>query len=216
MPHHRLFVLFALLSTATHAQWLNYPTPGAPRTPDGKLNLGAPVPRAANGKPDLSGVWYIQPTSLAEMKRLYGDLADAANKVTVPGMELDTISKYAINILVDFKPEDSPMRPEAAEIFRHRVATDYPNTYCLPLGIPLAGLVSEPDKMVQSPRADRHPVRIRRHASPNLHRRPPPSEGNCSTFLAGLLGRQMGARHAGGGNCRLQRQKLARHERPPT
>jgi hypothetical protein len=151
MPHHRLFVLFALLSTATHAQWLNYPTPGAPRTPDGKLNLGAPVPRAANGKPDLSGVWYIQPTSLAEMKRLYGDLADAANKVTVPGMELDTISKYAINILVDFKPEDSPMRPEAAEIFRHRVATDYPNTYCLPLGIPLAGLVSEPDKMVQSP-----------------------------------------------------------------
>jgi len=151
MPHHRLFVLFALLSTGAQAQWLNYPTPGTPRTRDGKLNLAAPVPRAANGKPDLSGVWYIQPTSLAEMKRLYGNLADAANKVSVPGMELDTISKYAINILVDFKPEESPMRPEAAEIFRRRVPTDYPNTYCLPLGIPLAALVSEPDKMVQSP-----------------------------------------------------------------
>src|SRR3984893_10699690 len=151
MPHHRLSVLFALLSTGAYAQWLNFPTPGTPRTSDGKPNLAAPAPRAANGKPDLSGVWYIQPTSLAEMKRLYGDLADAANKVTVPGMELDTISKYAINVLVDFKPEDSPMRPEAAEIFCHRVPTDYPNTSSLPLGIPLAGLVSEPIKLVQSP-----------------------------------------------------------------
>ena len=131
MLHHRLIVLFALLSTGAHAQWLNYPTPGMPRTPDGKPNLTAPAPRAANGKPDLSGLWYIQPTSLAEMKRLYGNLADAANKVSVPGMELDTISKYAINILVDFKPEESPMRPEAAEIFRHRVPTDYPR-YLLP------------------------------------------------------------------------------------
>ena len=27
------------------AQWLNYPTPGIPRTPDGKPNLAAPAPR---------------------------------------------------------------------------------------------------------------------------------------------------------------------------
>jgi hypothetical protein len=39
------------------AQWLNYPTPGIPRTPDGKPNLSAPAPRTADGKPDLSGVW---------------------------------------------------------------------------------------------------------------------------------------------------------------
>jgi hypothetical protein len=39
------------------AQWLNYPTPGVPRTPDGKPNLSAPTPRTADGKPDLSGVW---------------------------------------------------------------------------------------------------------------------------------------------------------------
>ena len=39
------------------AQWLNYPTPGIPRTPDGKPNLSAPAPRTADGKPDLSGIW---------------------------------------------------------------------------------------------------------------------------------------------------------------
>jgi hypothetical protein len=52
-------VVFALLlaSTAVVAQWLNYPTPGVPRLPDGKPNLSAPAPRAPDGKPDLSGIW---------------------------------------------------------------------------------------------------------------------------------------------------------------
>jgi hypothetical protein len=39
------------------AQWLQYPTPGIPRTPDGKPNLSAPAPKTADGKPDLSGIW---------------------------------------------------------------------------------------------------------------------------------------------------------------
>src|SRR5882724_6437299 len=39
------------------AQWLNYPTAGVPRTPDGSPNLSAPAPRARDGKPDLSGIW---------------------------------------------------------------------------------------------------------------------------------------------------------------
>ncbi len=34
-----------LLSATLHAQWLNYPTPGIPRLPDGKVNLSAPAPR---------------------------------------------------------------------------------------------------------------------------------------------------------------------------
>jgi hypothetical protein len=38
MPHRRLLVLFTLLSTGAHAQWLNYPTPGLPRTHNGKPN----------------------------------------------------------------------------------------------------------------------------------------------------------------------------------
>ena len=45
-----------LPSAATYAQWLNYPTPGIPRMPDGKPNLAAPAPRTVDGRPDLSGV----------------------------------------------------------------------------------------------------------------------------------------------------------------
>jgi hypothetical protein len=149
IPHRRLLLLFALLSTCAPAQWLNYPTPGIPRTHDGKPNLTAPAPRAADGKPDLSGVWHVHPTSLAEMKRLFGD---DVGVTSVPGMEPDTISKYAVNILLDFKPEEVSMRPEAAEIFRRRATGVEDREVCLPIGIPVAGLVSEATKIVQSPR----------------------------------------------------------------
>jgi hypothetical protein len=53
-------VLAILLSAATSpaaAQWLDHPTPGIPRTADGKPNLAAPAPRTPDGKPDLSGLW---------------------------------------------------------------------------------------------------------------------------------------------------------------
>jgi hypothetical protein len=149
MQHHWRLVLFTLLAGGAGGQWLNFPTPGTPRTRDGKPNLAAPAPRAADGKPDLSGVWHVQPTSLAEMKRIYG--ADVG-ETSVPGMEPDTISKYALNILLDFKPEESPMRPKAAEILRAHVPGTNPADRCLPIGIPAAGLVSELNKIVQSPR----------------------------------------------------------------
>jgi len=133
-----------------NAQWVRHPTPGTPRTPDGRPILTAPTPRTPDGKPDLSGVWHVQPTSLAEMKRLFGDDVDA---VQVPGMEIDTVSKYAINILQDFSPEDAPMRPAAAEILKRRLegAEQLPLTYCLPGGVPLSTLLSEVSKIVQTP-----------------------------------------------------------------
>jgi len=40
-------------------QWVNYPTPGTPRTKDGKPNLSAPAPRTPDGRPDLSGIWFV-------------------------------------------------------------------------------------------------------------------------------------------------------------
>ena len=55
----RLAAATALLlaSVPLAAQWLHYPTPGMPRTPEGKPNLSAPAPKMPDGKPDLSGIW---------------------------------------------------------------------------------------------------------------------------------------------------------------
>ena len=149
MLGYRSICVFALFSTSAFAQWLNYSVPGTPRTRDGKPNLTAPAPRALNGKPDLSGVWHVQPTGMKEMKRLFGERADATD---VPGMELDTISKYGINILQDFKPEEAPMRPEAVQILRGRKIGDFPATHCLPQGIPLVEHAFRTREVVQSPK----------------------------------------------------------------
>ena len=100
---------------SANAQWLNYPTPGAPRTRDGKVNLAAPAPRV-NGKPDLTGIWQVEPTPLAELTAMFGDLGALA----VPGDDPRTFNKYLINILADFKPEESPLRPEFNELLGKR------------------------------------------------------------------------------------------------
>src|SRR6266852_5187578 len=49
--------LASVLSAPAVAQWINYPTPGIPRLPNGKPNLSAPAPKTPDGKPDLSGIW---------------------------------------------------------------------------------------------------------------------------------------------------------------
>ena len=50
-------ILLSAMTTPLAAQWLKHPTPGIPRTADGKPNLAAPAPRTPDGKPDLTGVW---------------------------------------------------------------------------------------------------------------------------------------------------------------
>jgi len=142
-------IMFAGALVCAHAQWLNYPAPGTPRTRDGKVNLSARAPRASNGKPDLSGVWQTEPAPPGEFERLFGD----ESAFVVPGDDFRPFSKYFFNILADFKPEEAPLRPEAAELMRRRAQTaDNPGSHCLPLGIPGAGILSyAPFKIVQAP-----------------------------------------------------------------
>src|SRR5215471_10069490 len=49
-----------LLPVSMSAQWLDFRTPGIPRTADGKPNLTAAAPRTPDGKPDLSGTWQTE------------------------------------------------------------------------------------------------------------------------------------------------------------
>jgi hypothetical protein len=146
----RSVLLLVVFASALSAQWVHYPTPGIPRTRDGKPNLAAKAPRL-NGKPDLSGVWHVQPNTRAEMKQLFGDDVDA---IEVPGMEIDTITKYAVTVFADLKPGTEPLRPEAAAVMARRApggTEALPSTHCLPLGIPLATNVSEFSKILQTP-----------------------------------------------------------------
>src|SRR4030095_4364199 len=69
-----VFALIVLVAPSSRAQWLNYPTPGLPRTPDGKPDLTAPFPRTTDGKPDLSGTWSVY-AGLAYAGNLVADLA---------------------------------------------------------------------------------------------------------------------------------------------
>jgi len=102
-------VLFSTCASLS-AQWLHYPTPGIPRTPDGKPNLSAPAPKTPDGKPDLSGIWNIEDNPGQTQ------FLDLAPSVT-GGL---------------------PYRPGMAELAKARSAppkTGEPITRCLPIGI---------------------------------------------------------------------------------
>src|SRR5215468_271733 len=104
----KIGLMFAGTLIGAHAQWLNYPAPGTPRTRDGKADLSAKAPRAG-GRPDLSGVWRTEAAPAT---------AGGAGIFKVPGDDPSTFSKYFFNILADFKPGEAPIRPEAAELAR--------------------------------------------------------------------------------------------------
>jgi hypothetical protein len=101
----RIAALAGALAAPLAAQWLSLPTPGVPRTPDGKPNLAAPAPRGADGHPDLSGLW---------------------NRIS---------PKYARNIAADLKPgEIQPWAEALVQQRREDLGKDYMNVHCLPLG----------------------------------------------------------------------------------
>jgi hypothetical protein len=111
------------LTTAAGAQWHGYPTPGIPRNADGSANLTAPVPKAADGKPDLSGIWLAS--------RAVFDLRQALK----PGDS------------VPFTAEGKKIFDER----RASNSKDDPSARCLPTGLPVRALLRTPLKIVQVP-----------------------------------------------------------------
>jgi hypothetical protein len=142
----RLLLVLLAAPVFVHAQWLNHPTAGIPRTPDGKPNLFAPAPGAADGKPDLSGLWQTLSAPPDVLERLIPGVTNGAGE--------EPLSQYFINIFFDFKPEDVPFRPSAAAMFRDRAqkfSKESPLPHCFPEGMPLVEMAPAPYKIIQTP-----------------------------------------------------------------
>ncbi len=153
MTCSRLLVPALILCTGAPAQWLNHKDPGIPRLKDGKPNLSAPAPRTRNGKPDLTGVWLHERTAIAEFKRIFGAAYEAESADALIGMELEAVHKYGYNVLLDLKPGESVLRPEAEAVMKQRAAERQTTNVCHgEYGWPVAGLLAEPFKIVQAPK----------------------------------------------------------------
>ena len=113
------------------AQWLNYPTPGYPRLPDGKPNLVAPAPRTPDGKPDLTGIW-----GLPCPRRTAVDFGFDGQPNVYCATEVAIPPEFT-NIGQSLK-DGLPYQPWAAELVKRTRAANRPNdplTHCLPTGI---------------------------------------------------------------------------------
>ena len=118
-------VILSVVASPAAAQWLHRPTPGIPRTKDGKPDLSAPAPKLADGKPDLGGIWLV------------------------PGL------KYLINIAADLKEVPFQPWAEAEYKRRMETkGKDDPNNFCLPSGIPEKDAVTSPVEDCPDTRAD--------------------------------------------------------------
>jgi hypothetical protein len=122
------------------AQWVKYPTPGVPRKPDGTVNMFAPAPRMADGKPDFSGIW----TTAEPNNRRAVVLSSPSDRVgprdtneaQTPGNPAAiTGSRQMANIGVDLPGGQLPYQPWLVPIVKQRTennAIDDPHIRCLP------------------------------------------------------------------------------------
>jgi hypothetical protein len=106
------------------AQWLNYPTAGIPRLPDGTPNLTASTPRRSEGTPDLSGIWEPTPKYI---RNIAADLRPED---------------------VPFQPWAEALYKERLSGARSREESD---ANCLPQGVPKIDATPYPYKFIHTP-----------------------------------------------------------------
>jgi hypothetical protein len=149
-------------SWGLHAQWPPYPTPGVPRTPDGKPDLNAPAPRTADGKPDLAGVWETAPCigcappiidGLGGPPAAPGGRGAGGTTPATPPPPPTGAFVFG-NIGSQLPGREAPYQPWAADLVKQRMADnskDNPDAHCLPMGIMQLTSHPYPKKIVQTP-----------------------------------------------------------------
>ena len=119
------------------AQWLDYPTAGVPKTPNGSPNLKAPTPRTGDGKPDLSGIWEPEKNKPCPL--------DGCPDGPAPQEFFDIGWGLKGGL---------PYQPWARDLVKERMiqnAKDDPITHCIPGGIAKMHTVPLFKKIVQAP-----------------------------------------------------------------
>lgn len=151
MRIRRLALALALAGGASScgAQWLDYPAPGTPLRKDGTVDLTAKAPRAFNHKPDLSGVWRVEPPKPGEIDRLY----HPSDVTAVAGDDWREFDRHFFNLFIDFQQGESPLRPEAVAQMEKspRDPLTSPSARCLPLGFLQRYFHFRPFKIFQAP-----------------------------------------------------------------
>ncbi len=129
------------------AQWPSYPTPGVPRTPDGKPNLTAPAPRTPDGKVDFSGIWNLRFGGGGG-----GRGRGAGTPPTPPPPDPNAIPVSQF-FEVAGRGYPLPLTPWAAELKKKRMANnskDNPDVWCLPIGLMQYHNHPQPRQIVQT------------------------------------------------------------------
>ena len=149
-----LLIIIAGAWGSVSAQWFKQPSPRAPRTSSGEVDLSAAAPRLANGKPDLSGVWMTaEPLCVIRGTAPISELLkmNPASRKCPP--RTASFSRQIINIGIDM-PGGLPYQPWLAKLVEERTANqaiDDPHIRCLPDAFVRAYGLPHYLKFVQTP-----------------------------------------------------------------